>query len=70
MGQILSRNVESAENIVNMQYQVNPMNRTQENGYFCKITIHKVLDHLKSQLHTVDAIYTLYVTMSRFVDTP
>ena len=29
MGLILSENVESAENIVNMQYQLNPMNQTR-----------------------------------------
>ena len=49
MGLILSENVESAKNIVNMQYQVNPMNHTQENSKnFWKKIIHKVLDHLKS----------------------
>ena len=45
VGLILSENV---ENIVNKPYKVNPMNQTQENGYFWKIIIHKVLDHLKS----------------------
>ena len=33
---ILSENVENAENIVNMQYQVNLMNQTQDNGYVLK----------------------------------
>ena len=31
---ILPENVENAENIRNMQYQVDPTNQTQENGYF------------------------------------
>ena len=36
VGLILSENVKTAENIVNMQYQVNPMNQTQENDSFWK----------------------------------
>ena len=36
VGMILAKNVESAENIVTMQYQVILMNQTQENGYVWK----------------------------------
>ena len=33
---ILAKNVKSAENILNMQYQVNQMNQTQETAMFEK----------------------------------
>ena len=38
VGLILSENVESAENNVNMQYQVNPMHQTQDHfGTFVQV---------------------------------